>query len=214
VTALQALQDGAAGILARPLTAKECDNFAKYLGLLVKWQRAHRLVGSSDPMWIVEHLFLDSLLFLRLLPTSVGSLADLGSGAGLPGLPLKIVRSDLDVTLIESRRRRAMFLRSAIRSMALVGAHVIEDRVESLSIELAGRFDAVIMRCAGDIEAMVPLAAGLVSPGGLVIASGPPRPREIAAAEWVTVPGIRRGATRHFAVYRKPVSAEGDLRKI
>ena len=204
MTPLQALQDGAAAIIGRLLTAEERDNFSKYLGLLVKWQRAHRLVGSSDPVWIVEHLFLDSLLFLRVLPSNVRALADVGSGAGLPGLPLKIVRGDMDVTLIESRRHRAMFLLSAIRAMKLGGARVVEDRVEGVANELEGRFDAVVMRCAGEIEAMIPLAAGLVCSGGMVVASGPPKTRDIAAAEWVTVPGVRRGTTRRFAVYRKP----------
>jgi 16S rRNA (guanine527-N7)-methyltransferase len=203
VTPLQALQDGAADIIGRSLTAEERDQFAEYLGLLVKWQKVYRLVGSDDPMWIVEHLFLDSLLFLRLLPSTVRALADLGSGAGLPGLPLKIVRSDIDVTLIESRRRRVMFLRSAIRTMKLGGIHVVEARAESFGGAHRIRFDAVVMRCAGDVEAMIPLAAGLLSEGGIVVASGPPRARDIAAADWVTVPGVRSGTTRRFAVYRK-----------
>ena len=73
VTPLEALSNGAAAILKRPLSARERDDFGKYLSLLLKWQKAHRLVGSSDPMWIVEHLFLDSLLFLKLLPSSVRS---------------------------------------------------------------------------------------------------------------------------------------------
>jgi 16S rRNA (guanine527-N7)-methyltransferase len=203
VTPLEALKDGAAAILGRPLTARERDDFGKYLALLVKWQRAHRLVGSADPMWIVEHLFLDSLLFLKLLPATVGSLADLGSGAGLPGLPIKITRRDVETTLIESRRRRAMFLTSVVRAIQLEGVRVVEGRVESLAHELEGRFDVVVMRCAGDPDAMIPLAATLLSPRGIVIASGPPRPRTISMGEWVTVPGIRRGATRRFAVYRK-----------
>jgi len=203
VTPLEALEDGAVGILGRPLTAGEREDFGKYLALLVKWQRAHRLVGSSDPMWIVEHLFLDSLLFLRLLPSTVRALADLGSGAGLPGLPIKIVRRDMEVTLIESRRRRATFLTSAIRTIKLVGARVVEGRAETLVQELEGRFDAVVMRCAGDVDAMIPVAATLLPERGIVVASGPPQPRAISFAEWVTVPGVRRGTTRRFAVYRR-----------
>jgi 16S rRNA (guanine527-N7)-methyltransferase len=203
VTPIEALQDRATAILGRPLTGGERDDFAQYLDLLVKWQRAHRLVGSADPMWIVEHLFLDSLLFLKLLPSTVRALADLGSGAGLPGLPIKIVRRDIEVSLIESRRRRAMFLTSAIRAIQLGGASVVEGRVESLSHELRGRFDTVVMRCAGDSEVMIPRAVTLLSGHGIVIASGPPKPKSISMGEWVTVPGIRRGTTRHFAVYRK-----------
>ena len=203
MTPIEALQDRATAILGRPLTGGERDDFAQYLELLVKWQRAHRLVGSADPMWIVEHLFLDSLLFLKLLPSTVRALADLGSGAGLPGLPIKIVRRDIEVSLIESRRRRAMFLTSAIRAIQLEGAHVVEGRVESLSHELEGRFDAVVMRCAGDPEVVIPPAVTLLSRRGIVIASGPPKPKTISMGDWVIVPGIRRGTTRRFAVYRK-----------
>jgi len=203
VTPIEALQDGAATVLGRPLTAAERADFGKYLGSLVKWQRAHRLIGSADPMWIVEHLFLDSLLFLRVLPSTVRALADLGSGAGLPGLPIKIVRRDVEVTLIESRRRRAMFLTNAIRAIQLEGARVVEGRLESLTRDLGGQFDAVVMRCAGDPEALIPLAATLLSGRGIVIASGPPKPRPMSIGDWVTVPGIGRGTTRRFAVYRK-----------
>jgi len=202
VTPLEALSNGAAAILKRPLSAHERDDFNKYLSLLLKWQKAHRLVGSSDPMWIVEHLFLDSLLFLKLLPSSVRTLGDLGSGAGLPGLPIKIVRREIDVVLIESRRRRAMFLTSAIRVMKLGGARVAEGRVESLGEELRGRLDAVVMRCAGDVEEMIPAAAVLVSQSGVVVASGPPKPKPLSSGEWTTVPGVRPGSSRRFAVYR------------
>jgi 16S rRNA (guanine527-N7)-methyltransferase len=202
VTALEVLANGASPILGRALTDQERGNFEKYLGLLIKWQKAHRLVGSTEPMWIVEHLFLDSLLFLRLLPSSVRTLADVGSGAGLPGLPLKIVKPEIEVVLIESRRRRAMFLASAIREMKLRGVRVLEGRLESFAADLQQRVDAVVMRCAGDVESMIPAAASITTRDGIVIASGPPEPRPLFLGEWVTVQGVRRGATRRFAVYR------------
>ena len=203
MTPLEALANGAEAILGRVLDELERDNFSKYLTLLLKWQKAHRLVGSDDPMWIVEHLFLDSLLFLRLLPSSARTLSDLGSKTGLPGLPIKIVRRDIDVVLIESRRRRAMFLTSAVRAMRLEGVRVLEGRVEDLVSELRGTFDAVVMRCAGDIEVMIPVAADLVSNHGIVIASGPPNPKPLSVGDWVTVPGLRRGMSRRFAIYTK-----------
>jgi 16S rRNA G527 N7-methylase RsmG len=106
--------------------------------------------------------------------------------------------------LIESRRRRAMFLTSAIRAMKLGGARVVEGRVESLGDEFRGQLDAVVMRCAGDLEAMIPTAAALVSAPGIVIASGPPKPKPLSVGEWATVPGITPGTTRRFAVYRRP----------
>lgn len=203
MTALEALSRGAQAALGRRLTQKEQENFGKYLILLRKWQKSHRLVGSDDPMWIVEHLFLDSLLFLKVLPASCRKLADVGSGAGLPGLPIKIVRNDLEVVLIESRRRRAMFLNSAVREIKLEGIRVLEGRIEGVPSELNGSFDAAVMRCAGDIEEMIPAAAVLVADAGIVVASGPPKPHPLSVGEWVTVPGVRRGTVRRFATYTK-----------
>ena len=203
MTPLEALSRGAEAPLGRRLTDKEQENFGKYLTLLVKWQKSHRLVGSDDPMWIVEHLFLDSLLFLKILRPSCRKLADIGSGAGLPGLPIKIVRNDLEVVLIESRRRRAMFLNSVVRDLKLEGIRVLEGRIESLPSELNGSFDAAVMRCAGDIEEMIPAAAVLVTDSGVVVASGPPKPRPLSIGEWATVPGVRPGTDRRFATYTK-----------
>lgn len=155
-------------------------------------------------MWIVEHLFLDSLLFLRLLPPSATTVLDLGSGAGLPGLPIKIVKIEMDVTLVESRRRRASFLSSAVRELGLDRTRVVTGRVQDVLVDLEGHFDAVVMRCAGDVDELMPLGARLLAPHGLVVAAGPPRPRPLAIGEWVTTPGWEPGKTRRFAVYRAP----------
>ena len=153
-------------------------------------------------MWIVEHLFLDSLLFLRLLPSTTRTLIDIGSGAGMPGVPIKIVRSDLEVTLVESRRRRASFLSAVVRELALGQVRVVADRIESRLPEMEGRFNVVVMRCAGDVGELMPLAGRLLTPQGLIIASGPPEPRPLSQGEWVVVPGFRSSSTRRFAVYR------------
>ena len=141
----EALAQGASSVLGRPLTPHELDLFSRYLALLLRWQRSHRFIGSSDEMWIVEHLFLDSLLFLRLLPSTTRTLIDIGSGAGMPGVPIKIVRSDLEVTLVESRRRRASFLSAVVREPALGQGRVVADRIESRLPEMEGRFNVVVM---------------------------------------------------------------------
>src|SRR5262245_42356 len=153
-------------------------------------------------MWIVEHLFLDSLLFLRLLPSTARSLVDIGSGAGMPGVPIRIVRSDAEVTLIESRRRRASFLSAVVRELPLPRTHVVADRIETRLSDLEGRFDAVVMRCAGDVDELMPVATRLLAPRGIVIASGPPEPHLLTRGDWVVVPGLRPSSTRRFAVYR------------
>jgi 16S rRNA (guanine527-N7)-methyltransferase len=162
------------------------------------------LIGSTDPGWIIESLLLDSLLYLRLLSPDIRSLLDFGAGAGLPGIPIKIVRPEIELTLMEARRRRASFLATAVRELALSGAHVIDVRAEDAPSELRASFQAAVMRCAGDLERTLPLARTFVVPGGAVIASGPPTPRPLKGADWVTVPGIRPHTTRRFAISRVP----------
>ena len=196
------LAAGAESILGRSLGILELEAFDKYLVLLQKWQRVHRLVGSSEAEWIVENLFLDSLLFLRVLPPDLGAIADVGSGAGFPGIPMKIVLPGLDVTLIESRQRRASFLTVAMRELGLARSCVVSTRVEAVQEGLLGAFGAVVMRCAGGMEKLLPSVSKLVSPGGMVVCSGPPVRRPLEGGEWVEVQGYKPGRTRLFAVFR------------
>lgn len=201
--ALARLAAGARRILGRDLTGPETEMYYKYMILLVKWQKNERLVGSSNPLWIVDHLILDSLLFLRVLPDRIGSLLDLGSGAGLPGIPIKVVKAEVSVTFVESRRRRASFLASVVRELRLESARVLNVRAEAVVDEIAGRFDAVVMRCAGRIDDLLPMAARLLGPGGIAIASGPPTRRPLARGGWIEVAGIEPGKSRRFVVLRR-----------
>jgi 16S rRNA (guanine527-N7)-methyltransferase len=200
--ALEELASGAQSIVGRALTQSERERFDKYLNLLRKWQRAQRLVGSTDPVWIVEHLFLDSLLFLRVLPEGIESLADIGSGAGVPGIPIGIVRPQVQVVLIESRERRASFLTTVVRELGLRGVRVLNARAERVAEESPAAYSAVVMRCAGDLGDVLPAARRLVASGGVVVASGPPGRRALTQGEWIEVPGVRPGSTRRFAVHR------------
>jgi len=171
------------------------------LELLIKWGETTRLISSTEPHWIVEHLLLDSLLFLRVLSPEVRSLLDFGAGAGLPGIPIKIVRPDIELTLLEGRRRRASFLSTVVRELGLSGTQVVNARAEDAP-GLRGAFDAVTMRCAGALDRTLPLASEFVAPGGVLVASGPPEERPLTRAEWITVQGLRPGSTRRFAIAR------------
>lgn len=199
---LARLFEVAPAILGRQVAAREAEQFSNYLELLIKWQKAQRLVGSSDPGWIVDNLLLDSLLFLRVLPDHVHSLLDLGSGAGLPGIPIKIVRNEVGLTLVESRRRRASFLSAAVRELGLMRAEVMNTRAEAVADQFAGRFDAVVMRCAGSVDDLLPAAARFLTAGGVAAASGPPSPGPLTLGKWVEVEGIEPGRKRWFAVFR------------
>jgi 16S rRNA (guanine527-N7)-methyltransferase len=171
---------------------------------LQKWQRVHRLIGSDEPIWIVQRVFLDSLLFRRVLPVEARQVLDAGSGAGIPGIPLKLVEPDLRLTMVESRQRRVSFLSGAIRELLLSRTHLVAGRLEALVREAPDQFDAVVARCAGDVGYLFGIGAHLVRPGGVVIASGPPREHPLPAGQWVTVSGVNPGETRRFAVYHRP----------
>jgi 16S rRNA (guanine527-N7)-methyltransferase len=150
----------------------------------------------------VEHLFLDSLLFLRVVPPEARSILDFGAGAGLPGIPIAIVRAEARVTLLEGRRRRASFLSTCARELALTGVRVLAVRAEAMTQELGGSFDAVVMRCAGRLDDAMPMAAQFArAAGGLVVAAGPPKPIPLRIGQWHEVPGAAEGTTRRFAVF-------------
>lgn len=154
-------------------------------------------------MWIVENLFLDSLLFLRALPRPFSSLLDIGSGAGVPGIPLKIVCGPVQLTVIESRQRRASFLSAVVRELALSNARVLNVRAESVAGELAGSFDAVVLRSAGDLNHLLPVAVQFISLGGTLVAAGPPSPKPLPIGDWLEVPGLAAGRRRRFAVIHR-----------
>jgi 16S rRNA (guanine527-N7)-methyltransferase len=168
--------------------------------LLIKWQKTQRLVGSSDPDWIIDNVIVHSLLFTRALPTNVSTLCDVGSGAGVPGIPLKAVLPEVAVTLIEARARRASFLSAAIRELPLEGCRLINQRVEDVGEENAGRFDAVVMRCAGNPTELTASTSRLLRPGGIIVASGPPTASALSAGEWLVIDGPH--GPRRFWIYR------------
>lgn len=157
--------------------------------LLVKWQRSQRLIGSADHDWIVDHIVLDSLLFLRVLPNHVERVLDLGSGAGVPGIPLKIVRLTTEFTLLEPRAKRVSFLLAVVRELRLSGCEVVNGRLEAIAAERRTDYDAIVMRCAGDPTTLRQAALPLLRPGGVMIASGPPSRRSVAESEWRQVQG-------------------------
>lgn len=190
-------------MLERPLVQTERDDLHKYLKLLLKWQHVQRLVGSADPRWIVSHVVLDSLLFLRVLPHDTARIMDLGAGAGVPGVPVKIIRRDAEVVLVEARQRRVSFLAEVVRQLGLTGCTVVPERAEAVADRYEGACDAVVMRCAGATHTVLPLALSFVRPGGVVVMAGPPEAFSIDRGDWVETEGVVPGERRRFLVVRK-----------
>jgi 16S rRNA (guanine527-N7)-methyltransferase len=181
------LSHGARAILGRDLTESEVSAFQAYFSLLRRWQTVHRLVGSTEPRWVVDHVLLDSLLFSSFLPSPGCQVLDFGSGAGIPGVPLEITHPGLRLTLLEPRRRRASFLSEVLRTLGLPNARVVPSRSGAALAgrpELRGGFDVVLARCAGPPVTHVAEARPFLRPDGRIVISGPPRPIATDEGTW------------------------------
>lgn len=148
---------------------------SKFLGLLSHWRRRARLTAVADPIAAARVHIADSLLVLRAgIPLSA-SLIDVGSGAGLPGIPLKVARPDVDVTLLEPEARRAAFLELAAQELGLP-VRVVVARAEDAAKEtsLREKFDIAAARALAPLPVVCELTLPLVRCGGkAVLLKGP-----------------------------------------
>lgn len=134
--------------------------FQEFCSTLQKWNEKINLISEKKPLSILEKHVFDSLQYLRWLDPALKSL-DIGSGAGFPGIPVKIIHPELDITLIESQRKRCSFLNEVIRSLKLRGIEVVEGRAEDFSNDkpYTKKFDRVIFRGFSSLDNC--LAVGL-----------------------------------------------------
>jgi len=162
------------------------EHLQRYLDLLLLWNARVNLTAVRNREEIVTRHFGESLFAARILlgDSRSGSLADVGSGAGFPGIPIKLFAPELALTLIESHNKKATFLREVIRTLQLDGSEVFCGRAEQWG-ETA---DLVTLRAVEQFERSLPVAAALVAPGGklcLLIGAGQiPRAQEILGAGW------------------------------
>lgn len=157
-----------------PLAARLLD----YLALLAQWNRAYNLTAVRDPAQMVTRHLLDSLAIAPFL--DAGPLADLGSGAGLPGLVLAMARPALPVVLVESNGKKARFLREAVRQLGLGNVRVLECRAEAVPEPAA--FSCISARALGTLAQLVAFGGHLLRPGGRLLAMKGQYPdNEIAA---------------------------------
>ena len=184
-----------------PATPAHRQRFQRYLELFLRWNRVHRMTALESPAEIVRGLFLDSLLFFRLLPARPIALLDIGAGSGIPGLPVRLVDDRIGLTLIESRRKRVSFLLAACRELALPDVRVLEGRAEELIEQepaLAERFDAVVARAVGDAALITSLGIRYLRPGGTIAIAGSPRSTAESPFEIVRVQTPGAGPSRVF----------------
>ncbi len=172
-----------------------------YLALLVRWNAAYNLTAIRDPADMVAKHLLDSL---SIAPFVHGRLADIGSGAGLPGIPLALALPGLAVTTVESNGKKVRFQREVQRQLGLANLQVAEARAESFVAD--GRFDCLVSRAFGSLAQFVRVGGHLLAPGGRLLAmkgadpldevAGLPAGWKIAATHELDVPGLE--ARRHL----------------
>jgi 16S rRNA (guanine527-N7)-methyltransferase len=174
---------------------------SRYLAELDLWRRRTNLTGPMSAEELVPHA-LESIFGEKLISDGA-RLLDIGSGAGLPGLPLAIVRADLSVTLLEPRGKRAAFLRHAVRAIPVRNAQVLEERVEKMAV---ASYDVATVRALGGLAGRIDGARFLVKTGALLAWTTEPKSVERALAgvfsleTVISVPGSRR---RAVALLRK-----------
>lgn len=153
------------------LTGKTVEAFESYLKELLKWNQKINLTAIRTEKGIVLKHFLDSLSVFPYLPKA-SSILDIGSGAGFPGIPLKIIQPALEMTLIDSVRKKVDFQRHIIRALGLKGIKAIHGRVQDKGIlqSLGGRFDIIVSRAFSDLRTFLVFSSPFLKGGGWVIA--------------------------------------------
>lgn len=199
-------------LLGRAATPAERNAFGRYADLLILWNRTHHLTAFNTRAEIGRGLFLDSLLFRALLPRMPLRVLDIGAGAGIPGVPLRMVEPGLSLTLIESRRKPVSFLHALTRELAMPDVRVHHGRAEDIIYEVAeltGKFDVVLTRAVGLGVGLIETAMAYLRIGGRLVVSGPPVGSPMpeinwqGPAEWKTVEFPKIGLVRVFLIATK-----------
>jgi 16S rRNA (guanine527-N7)-methyltransferase len=208
--------DLATGIatLGLALNATQRAALTAYLALLAKWNKTYNLTAIREPQRMVTHHLLDALAVVPHLPATPGlRILDVGSGGGVPGIPLAIARPDAHVVMIDSNHKKAAFLVQAAIELKLPNIESHAVRVEDFASTLP--FDVVISRAFSELGAFASVAARHLAPQGQIfamkgahpdeeLASLPPR-FTVLAKPSLAVPGL--DAARHIVIMQ-PTHAE------
>ena len=186
-------------------TADMCERLLDYVELLERWNNAYNLTAVRGVADMVERHILDSLAIAKFVQGETA--ADIGTGAGLPGIPLAILEPTRQWTLVDSNGKKARFLREAVRTLSLTNVAIENLRVE----DVRGEFDTVTARAFASIADMVALSGHLLAPNGILLAMkgllnkdemlAMPNEFVVASTSALAVPGT--GAARNLVVIRR-----------
>ncbi|MFA4904911.1 MAG: 16S rRNA (guanine(527)-N(7))-methyltransferase RsmG [Candidatus Margulisiibacteriota bacterium] len=155
--------------------------FNLYLNELLKWNRKFNLTAITDPEEIKVRHFEDSLSVLQAVELTDQKVVDIGAGAGFPGIPLKIARPNIKLTLIEATRKKVEFLKHLIAALELKDAEAVWGRAEDLP-QYFGKFDVAVARAVAKLPILIKYCLPYLKPGGVFIAQKQDQVEEEAVA--------------------------------
>jgi 16S rRNA (guanine527-N7)-methyltransferase len=190
--------------LGLSLASEKENNMLIYINILKKWNQVYNLTAIRQPEKMVSAHLLDSL---AIVPHVQGRrLLDVGSGAGLPGIPVAIAKPACDVTLLDSNHKKAAFLRQAVAELRLKNVNVVCERAETW--HPAERFDCIMSRALSELSEFISLTKHLLAPGGVFAAmkgvspdeeiTGLPHDVRVREVLRLAVPGL--AAERHLVL--------------
>lgn len=211
------LQRGANDVWRLGLTSLQIDQFERFAGLLMEWNATRmNLTGLTRPRDIAVKHFLDSLALLTMFSIpQKARVIDVGAGAGLPGLALKIARPDLRLTLLDSTAKKLVFCRAVVDDLGLPDVETLHARAEEAGRQpdQAGAYDLAVARAVAPLDKLLLWCAPFVRPGGHVAAlKGPGVTEELVAGRPVA---RKLGLTLFLpSPFRLPESEEENTRQI
>jgi len=204
MTAIQHLLDDGLAQLALPVSAAAADKLRAFIALLEKWNQAYNLTAVREPTQMVSRHVLDSL---AVLPHVQGPrVLDIGTGPGLPGIPLALAKPDWHFTLLDANAKKTRFVTQAVAELKLENVEVVQARVEKFAP--TQHWDTVIARAFGSLAEIVAAAGRLIAPTGRLVAMKGVYPEEelgalpagfqLKAVEALKVPQLE--AARHVVI--------------
>jgi 16S rRNA (guanine527-N7)-methyltransferase len=171
----------------------------EYAELLLRWNQKLNLTSISDPLEMLQRHFGESMFAARAIPMVRGCLVDVGSGAGFPGLALKLVAPGLEVSLVEANVKKSTFLSEVVRTLGLTGVKVISKRIEELN-KLAGAAEFVTCRAVRPDRRLLAWVQKALAPGGMCVmwlgAKDASHLQKLATWEWEPVLRIPLSSNR------------------
>jgi 16S rRNA (guanine527-N7)-methyltransferase len=194
--------------LGLSLTIEQINSVFIYLAELKKWNRKINLTAIKDEADIIIKHVLDSLSYVRGFNPAPGlRLLDMGSGGGFPALPIKIAFPGLSITMVDSIKKKASFLRHIIRTLKLTETEVLDTRAEELPGSLLSTFDVVTARAFADMKSAIVTGIPLLRPGGLMVLSR--GPEETISEQDLVKAGVslesRTDLTLPYSDYRRTI---------